>query len=132
MREIKFRAWDKKQERFLDENDNVPNFLDLTPCDTTGQFVPMYMEISETKVFDTDIVLNQYTGLKDKNGLEIYDGDIVLVSYYGKPRKVEVRILDCECQPFNQYSYSEDGYRGPEEAKIIGNIYENPELLKGE
>ena len=115
MREIKFRVWD------VDEKEMVCWEHLITDPDY------WLMEILDGK---SDDILMQYTGLKDKNGKEIYEGDIVRVKYYGKPRVVKVEIDDCECEPFNSYNYSEDGWRQPDEAKVIGNIYENGDLLE--
>jgi uncharacterized phage protein (TIGR01671 family) len=115
-REIKFRAWAK------------------------GKFYgPYYLsELIKADYLDwkDDIVMMQYTGLKDKNGKEIYEGDIV--RYIRKEGK-EVKFGNCFINA-NEYScwgfYLSDGDCDeiitdyPRDYEVIGNIYENPELLK--
>ena len=73
----------------------------------------------------------QYIGLKDKNGKEIYEGDII--ECFGNYNK-GIYIIDFYEGGFRPFADSDDGlpYPHPEECEVIGNIYENLELLKGE
>lgn len=146
-REIKFRAWDIKNKRMIYEaNDLVGGYL--IRIDLDGYVSATYKQIC----FDSDeIILMAFTGLKDKNGKEIYEGDILCYKAE-KMTKDGALILGTEgFHPENSVKvYFEDGifwgegkYRRREEVcqlisqyrkflifEVIGNIYENPELLK--
>lgn len=128
-REIKFRAWDKNQKVmqhfFVGYGNLVNNKLFI------GN---LWKSINSLEVM-------QYTGLKDKNGVEIYECDL-LKSFYDDGEIHEV-IWHEESASFRVATYLDNLHGGTfaelffmddinEECnEIIGNIYENPELLKG-
>lgn len=110
MREIKFRAWDTRFKIMFDVSEI--NFGKNS-----------YIKgISDQ--FCRDFILMQYTGEKDKTGKEIYEGDICL---HTSPVDGENKIFEVEfLEEFGQYAeWNKQGLF----CEIIGNIYENPELL---
>lgn len=122
MREIKFRAWFKEESRMIKCDE-----LHLE-TDQDGMFI----WIGETDNFGTadgypleDFELMQYTCLKDKNGKEIYEGDIVDCLRDGDEQYIEcVVINDIRSLPRVLFGSSVIS------REVIGNIYENPELLQ--
>ena len=131
MREIKFRAWDKEKKTMIEVSKlNLSPGSEWSDCADCG----LHVGINPTR-----FELMQYTGLKDKNGKEIHEGDIVqmnpddddwndivvfwcgrfeLKSYTDHPRPVTNCQLADWCQDSDNPCI------------IIGNIYENPELLE--
>ena len=134
MRDIKFRVFDEGKMEFVDAMDWDNKYKVLT-CNT-----------EERKIFRFDpdtLKLMQYTGLKDKSGVEIYEGDILNYTGTACPHchriadvmsnyHAEIR-WDSEYAHFEAYSHNYDDTLSAddwtENMVIIGNIYENPELL---
>ena len=124
MRDIKFRAWDKKFKKMVGLK-GVQDFFSIR---------------SDGLPSNDNYELMQYTGLKDKNGKEIYEGDIVFDGFVNKT----VVMYEGRWQLERKYSIDdEDGYReginyqplflwakNIPAISIIGNIYENAELLE--
>jgi uncharacterized phage protein (TIGR01671 family) len=109
MREIKLRVWDKENECWLSSRIHLIG-LDGTIWRTCAT--------GDESLDSNRYILVQYTGLHDKNGKEIYEGDIL-----------RFNKLVYACSWENLKSGWNIGELNAETSEVIGNIYENPELL---
>jgi len=150
MREIKFRAWNKKTKMMVDLKSITPCALDeqmnnqMALQGFDGLFIP----------FMNDLEIMQYTGLKDKNGKEIYEGDIIEAEFHPWPvyvvyhnnrgcfgwqkdkKKEDIAVLTEEAKATGAVACT--GVFGTFEMdldlidehgqEVIGNIHENPEF----
>ena len=121
-REIKFRAWDGYNINYdLYEQHGYNGNIEINDC-----------------LAYTDNLM-QYTGLLDKNGVEIYEGDILLRKHSIKTKSKGVENYDSthivEWKTHYAFNYDDSNWVGLElpeyleEHEVIGNIYQNPELV---
>lgn len=114
MREIKFRVWDTDFKKMLLVND--------------AKFVNGVMIGAKGVSWDSKVVIMQFTGLKDKNSREIFESDIL--KDYGEVVWVE-QSASFRVNPFGNKDISfMESFLNMDELEVIGNVYENPELLK--
>ena len=107
MRELKFKIWDgEKMKGIRDVNL-------LNPCDPETILIPLNHKIM------------QFSGLKDKHNKEIYEGDII----QGEVKILKPQQVTFQYGQFMLGNSSLWGYIPSKRYEVIGNIYENPELI---
>lgn len=127
---VKFRAWLKEEKRMTDVNEMT--FID-------GE-VYLISDVTDFYAYE-EFKLMQSTGLRDKNGMEIYEGDIVKFSDCDDDVYITPVVWDKNYACFGvsfsggypiSFDYLEEFYTELKDIEVVGDIYENPELLEGE
>lgn len=140
MREIKFRAWDKCNEKMV-ESRNILNIymsrLNQEP------YLIVYLkkwmnenrEIKESdKSYTNEFKLMQYTGLQDKNGERIFEGDVLLSVDEELGNMYAEVVFEKGAFLIKEPGYDAELFLGEElgDFEIVGNVFENKELLEVE
>ena len=134
-RVLKIRVWDSDTGYFLSDYKNHVDFiqsqLKLTDFGSNAKF----------GFINNRLIIQQYTGLKDKNGKEIYEGDITQFTKIGDESVQFVMSVEwginspCGVHPYLSFHFKGvnnfiiNPFERRYKIEIIGNIYENPELL---
>ena len=126
MREIKFRAWIKEKKAIFEVI-----LIDYVTKKVTYllERVGHLLNVRNDKFNDVEFM--QYTGLEDKNGKEIYEGDILFESFGERYYKVVFENGSFRAEfkgDFEEYSFDLIDVVA-QGCEVLGNIYENPELL---
>jgi uncharacterized phage protein (TIGR01671 family) len=158
MRLIKFRVWDIKKKQMFYPHKECGLFIDAD-YETSEMFVRQNIVGGEdyegglSRDEDSKYELQQFTGLSDKNGREIYEGDIVKIErFFVRPYVKNGSEIDYNCTEGGieigqiiwfdihakflvsyehiRYDDSEDFDYSKSRVEVIGNIFENPELLE--
>lgn len=130
MREVKFRIWDNNHNEFIRPDYGLIGFcypLDGRIAVLTSNGDPI-----------EDCVIEQYTGLKDKNGKEIYEGDILggiwesgFISWCEKCKQLQYHSADIGCMACSGDVYWYELAEDDGKLEVIGNVHENADLLEG-
>lgn len=138
-REIKFRAWDRGDKTFRNVRSMANTLLSKVGIDL-NQYIYTVETNSSVKwgklLHSSELILTQYTGLKDKSGVEIYEGDIIYRNSTDEKLEVVFSKIGCwsfENKDFRYYTTNMNiKNQSLSTCEVIGNIFENPELLKNE
>lgn len=117
MRKLKFKTWDMQKRRFVGSF----NLYEISSF-TAYELNNIYLKAKE-------VVFLQYIGLEDKKGREIYEGDIIDAGHTKNYQVKQNKKTAC-FKLFFKNDFPVCCFDDVHEIKVIGNIYENPELLE--
>lgn len=135
MRQLKFRAWHTKLGRYLKDNEFYIN-LDGSVYSAFESYDNKIRKTDYIENFSRDdfdegyIIVDQCTGLKDKNGKEIYERDIVEYDWYIISDKPAYRVKEQVVFDDMGARLVNDRIRNCSNVEVIGNIHENDDLLE--
>lgn len=136
-REILFKAKRKDWKELPKEEwwvEGLPSY------DISGNVTEfeVYKEFTNCETFEIDYdTLCEYTGLTDKNGRKIFEGDIIKVCTFGfNTERFITEIIYDKCafrlkNGRNMFYYGQSDFTRMDDSKVVGNVFDNPELLKG-
>lgn len=133
-REIKFRAWDKENECYLYDIQRAYDMLSgcIKYCD--GEDAVYEEECFAGFLDNEQYIIEQYTGLHDKNGREIYEGDVLDIGLRNQDGKPVIAPVSYETYAAG-YVLDNGGngiwQRLTKDCEVIGNIFEDKQLLEG-
>ena len=129
MKETMFRIWDTKNNEWLAESDE--NALTYYGFTLLGEV----MHMQPIPINDGSLIIEEVTGVEDKNGTMIYQGDIIqfvvndVVYIREVVKEPELACFTLAREGHMPYSFLEMYQMSVTELEVIGNIHENPELL---
>jgi uncharacterized phage protein (TIGR01671 family) len=136
---MKFKVWDIIRKKFIDKNDNNMGLSTYFVLGGDGSLIKYeYGDCCPHSFFNVD--MNDYkimfsTGLYDKNRIEIFEGDIVNIMhlpirFIDEPVFIQTLEVESFLNFLIQIGKFFDGLQYEELLEVIGNVYENPELLE--
>jgi uncharacterized phage protein (TIGR01671 family) len=131
MKHIKFRAWDQADQDFWEPSGMI--YFDIY---SVPKFIGHTFHKKDSDHYESRYLIDQFTGHLDSNDVEIYEGDVVKVvredGCFGRNNYTEIDYVGCpswsELEPI--VTGGPDGCDRVVSIEVIGNIHQNPELLK--
>jgi uncharacterized phage protein (TIGR01671 family) len=141
MREFKFRAWDEQNKimhydfQFIKSGNEGNDWIIFT---SDKQFLSDSHHPFQNPYFQQQFKIMEWTGTKDKNDKYIYEGDVISIDEhwsgdYRIPKRnyiVELHSPEYSCKAIGVNEWEELDWNN-KYIEVVGNIFENPELLEG-